>query len=71
MLQGIIPQTFPLPAKPTIDKEQKIIVRLNDQNQKPLLREVITDTVTNGFHVRIESLGYRITVLTSKNDATE
>ena len=83
MLQGSTSQTLLLPAKPTINKEQEIIVRLNDQNQKAILREIPTDTIMKDLNVRIESMGYHpiraikrlpsgdIAVLTINNDATD
>ena len=83
MLQGSSSQTLLLPAKPTINKEQEIIVRLNDQNQKAILKEVPTDIVRKDLNVRIESLGYHpiravkrlpsgdIAVLTTNNDETK
>ncbi|MCJ1349462.1 hypothetical protein MMC31_007702, partial [Peltigera leucophlebia] len=75
--------TLLLPAKPTINKEQEIIVRLNDQNRKATLKDVPTDTIMKDLNVRIESLGHYpiravkrlpsgdIAVLTINNDATD
>lgn len=45
MLQTNNSQTTLLSTKLTINKEQEIIVRLNDQNQKAILNEVPTDTI--------------------------
>ena len=58
MLQGSSSQALLLPAKPTINKEQEIIVRLNEKNQKAILNEVPTDIIRKDLNVRIESLGY-------------
>lgn len=83
MLQGSTSQTLLLPAKPTINKEQEIIVRLNDQSQKATLKDVPTDTIMKVLNVCIESQGHRpiravkrlpsgdIAVLTINNDATD
>lgn len=83
MLQASNPQTTLLPTKPTINKEQKIIVRLNNKNQKAILKEVPTNTIKKDLNVRIESLGYHriravkrlssgdIAVLTINNNATK
>lgn len=83
MLQGSTSQTLLLPAKATINKEQEIIVRLNDQNEKATLKDVPIDTIMKDLNVRIESLGHHpiravkrlpsgdIAVLTINNDATD
>ncbi len=83
MLQESTSQTLLLPTKPTINKEQEIIVRLNDQSQKTALKDVPTDTIIKDLNVRIESQGHRsitavkqlpsgdIAVLTVNKDATD
>ena len=83
MLQGSTPQALLLPAKPTINKEQEVIIRLNDQDQKAILLEVPTDTIMKDLNVRIESLEHHpiravkrvhssdIAVLTINNNATD
>lgn len=83
MLQGSTSQTLLLPAKPTINKKQEIIVRLNDQSQKAALKDVTTGTIMKDLNVRIESLGHYpiravkrlpsgdIAVLTVNNDTTD
>lgn len=81
MLQANNPQTTLLPTKPTINKEQKIIVHLNNQNQKAILKEVPTNTIKKDLNVWIKSLRYHqirvvkrfssgdIAVLTINNNA--
>lgn len=58
MLQGNTLQTFLLPANATINKKQEIIVHLNDQNQKAILKEVLIDTIIENLNVCIKSLGH-------------
>ena len=82
MLQESTSQTLFLLTKPTINKEQEIIVCLNDQNQKTIFREVSINTIMKNLNVCIESLEYHliraikqlpsgdIGVLTLNNDAT-
>lgn len=45
MLQKNTLQTLLLPAKPPINKEQEIIIRLNDQSQKTILKDIPTNTI--------------------------
>lgn len=48
----------PNPLQPTINKDQEIVVRLNNSEQKAILKDVSTDIILKDLNTRIESMGH-------------
>lgn len=49
----------PNPLQPTINKDQEIVVHLNNSEQKAILKDVSTDIILKDLNTRIESMGHR------------
>ena len=47
------------PIRPTINKDQEIVVRLNSSEQKAILKDVSTDIILKNLNTHIESMGHR------------
>lgn len=60
ILQKSTLQTPLLLAKPIISKKQEIIICLNNQNQKVILKEISINIIIKNLNVCIESLGYHL-----------
>lgn len=49
----------PTPTRPTLNKDQEIVIRLNNAEQKATLKDVSTDVIFKDLNTRIEMMGYR------------
>ena len=45
------------PLRPTINKDQEIVVRLNNSEQKAILKEVSTDVILKDLNTCIDKMG--------------